>query len=83
MESEQVTQRRKVTAEELRTRDWPKHLGFDPAIYDIDVAAGMVKDEHIGIVSAAVCATAGHEVELSQQAILERGRVYSLDGSQG
>ncbi len=36
--------------------DWAEHLGFDPALYGIDVGMGIVDGNHIGIMSACVCA---------------------------
>jgi hypothetical protein len=36
--------------------DWTEHLGFDPALYGIDVGMGIVDGNHIGIMSACVCA---------------------------
>ena len=46
---------------ELEMTDWSERLGFDPALYGVDVGMGTVDGKRIGLMTAMVCAIARHE----------------------
>lgn len=46
----------------LELKDWTEELGFDPSRYGVNVGAGTVDGERIGLMSALVCAISMHRI---------------------